>query len=255
MRSWTGSLASGVLVSLAALGCSSGQTGSPRCGIPESCVCRALDSKILLTGTLATFENGSASVLVSGWVSSSGGQNDIVLGNTVGGTVTSTLGCGGDSGLTPAVGDEVFAAYERGTIDQYPACAEYQSCTNTRCGPEPAVDNTGAWDTCDGQCVTETVAACAAHRTEALLAGSLVILPKTEPMLLAGEQVGAADLADLHQRETCELWFPPPPAGPCDDTVEVSNCALSPGPTRFSAWALLLGLATCVAALARSRRD
>lgn len=255
MPSWTGSLASGVLVSLAALGCSSGQTGSPRCRGPESCVCRALESKILATGTLATFENGSASVLVNGWVSSGGWQNDIVLGNTIGGTVTTTLDCGGNSEPEPVVGDEVFVVYERGTTDQYPACAEYQACTTTRCGQEPAVDNTGAWDTCDGQCVTDTVAACAARRTEALLAGSLVILPKTEPMLLAGEPMGEADLASFHQRETCELWFPPPPSGPCDDTVEVSNCALSPGPTRFSAWALLLGLATFVAALARSRRD
>lgn len=237
---------------LVALGCSSGQTGSPRCGLNESCVCKALDGKILLTGTLATLEHGSATVLVTGWVSPRELRDDLVLGDIVGGAASTGLGCEGDPPSEPAIGDEVFVAYERGSNDRYPECSEYRACTTAECGAPPTADDGGAWDVCDGQCVTDTRTACSAHRAEALVAGTLIILPKTEPQLLAGQQVTATDLAEFHVREVCESWFPPPPSGPCDDTVEMSSCSLSPRPTRSSS-PVLCGLMLLVA-FARLRR-
>lgn len=178
-------------------------------------------------------------------------RDDLVLGDVVGGAVATELGCGGDAPAMPAVGDEVFVVYQRGVADRYPDCSEYGACTTTHCGAQPNADDGGAWDVCDGQCVTDTRGACSAHRAEALISGTLVVLPKTEPQLLAGRQVSASELSEFHTREGCESRFPPPADEPCDDTVEMSSCSWSPGPTRVVSWVLVL--MTLGAALARRR--
>lgn len=237
MRAWL-LLSCFSAVPLGTQGCKSGQTGSPDCPASESCVCAALDGTILLTGTLASFEAQTATVLVTGWVSPAELRDDLVLGDTVGGAVRTTLGCGSDPASTPAVGEEVFVAYERGGSDRYPDCAEYRTCTTTKCGAPPTHDDGSAWDACDGQCVTDSRSACSAHRAQALVTGNLVVLPKTDPQVLGDEPVPAAELAEFHQREVCESRLPPPPAEACDDTVEMATCSMSPEPGRSPSWML-----------------
>lgn len=255
MRSWRARLRVPAVLSLLALSCSSGQTGSPRCDGRESCLCNALQAKLMFTGTLATFENGTATVLVTEWVSPVGYRDDLVLGDVVGGAVATTLGCGDPAVPEPSVGDEVFVVYARGGADRYPDCTEYQTCSITECGPAPdAEDAFPAWDVCDGQCVTETSAACSLRRADALLGGELVVLPRTQSQLLAGEQLTEAEIAPLYDRSICESRFPPA-AKPCgDDTIDASSCALSPCAPRSAFGLVALGL-LATATWVRRRRQ
>lgn len=238
------------------LGCSSGQTGSPECAARESCVCTALAGKVMLTGTLATFENGSASVLITGFVSPSEWRDDLVLGDVIGGEAATSLGCDDPAPTQPAVGDEVFVVYARGGADRYPDCAEYQACTTSQCGAPPTETSAAgaSWDACDGQCVTDTREACSAHREDALLSGKLVVLSRTEPQLIAGEEIPDDELSEFHTREVCEARFPPPPSEPCDDVVETESCSVTPGPGRSSAGVTLSALLVLVGCAARRSR-
>ena len=244
------------LVLAALVGCSSGQTGSPECAAQESCVCTALAGKVMLTGTLATLENGTASVLITGFVSPAEFRDDLVLGDVIGGEATTAFGCDEPAPTEPAVGDEVFVVYARGGADRYPDCAEYQACTTAECGAPPTETSAAgaSWDACDGQCVTATRDACSAHREDALLSGTLVMLPRTEPQLLAGEEIPDDELSEFHTREVCEAHFPPPPSEPCDDVIENESCSVTPGRGRSSIGVMLSALLVLVGSAARRSR-
>ncbi|MBL4632908.1 MAG: hypothetical protein JKY56_03500 [Kofleriaceae bacterium] len=112
------------------------------------------------------------------------------VGDQVGGTWTDELPCQTPGSLEipqgPTNGAEVLVLIRRGNLDSYPNCAEYKSCTLAECGPPPSGESdptdpaVGAWDACDGDCVTDTRQSCLTHRDEALLASEMRVMPWSE---------------------------------------------------------------------------
>lgn len=93
----------------------SGQTGSPECAEPVSCVCDQLYSAgTLLRVHVERVEAGKLEAVVDEVFASHYGDNGIVAGDRVAGTVIAERPCAPDAAPTAQLGSELFVMFAPG---------------------------------------------------------------------------------------------------------------------------------------------
>ncbi len=219
--------ASVLSLALSISGCLSGQTGSPECVGPTSCVCDTLyGGGALLRVHAEMVDGGRLVAVVDEVLGSVYGGADVRSGDRVGGELTVQRPCAAED-VAPLEGAELFALY-------YPSTQ-------------------AASLSCDGK----SEEACAEERSAALLSGGFsFVVPWAEELDFgAGHQLPLEDLAALESPEACWERFPLGEAPPCDDTIE-SGCRLSHTPSSpfGSPWAGVLFGAALLAWARRARR-
>jgi hypothetical protein len=259
-----GLLLSVISVPLFVTACVAGQTGSPSCIVPNSCVCEYFNHRIILKGTVARIDDAGTEVLVDelfngtnlaedmGVIDLDGGMHgpirtaDLVVGDVIGGSFDSRLPCGGPDKRLVKTNDKVLVSYIRGEEYRYPDCIEYKQCTVVKCNAAWGDINENGfleWDAgCDNDCVRDTSEICAEHRSEALLTGKLWILSWEVQMLFgADKSIEAGQINALANPRICLQRFPPPKV-PCDDVIEsvgLCNTTNIGHPARTTIYAVL----------------
>lgn len=205
------------------------ETGAASCIAQRHCPCEVYRDFTPMRGTVREVGNGRALVEVAAtW----GPADDLVAGDRAGGEFDGSAMCGGVA-YTPAIGDSVFALYQRGGEDRYPICLEYQDCAEG-CGPVPmedagaTEDERATWDQCDEGCIADTLDACRLRRPDALRFGSIA-LAAWEEVAYLGEGPGGSiefPLADIelfvNKGQECRDALPAgePVHEPCNDTED-----------------------------------
>jgi hypothetical protein len=237
-------------------GCGSGQTGSPDCVGPTSCVCDPLYAGgTLLRVHAERSAAGKLEASVDAVLGSVYGvAPDVELGERIGGSVLLEQPCARGASSDSLPGAELLVLYSPGNTDGYPNCAAFQACAAADCAKldEPAL--TECWNTCASQ--TET--SCAEQRRAALLDGVFSFaIPWTEPLSFGGSsELSQAELDVLSSPETCLQHFPASPAPPCQDT-QIGTCTVTPARAvdhHPGAWSALLGLLALLYGARRFRR-
>jgi len=105
-----------VLVAVALGGCLSGQTGSPDCVGPVSCICDPLyGAGTLMRVHVEVVESGRLEAVVDEvFLTVYGATSPVVAGDRVGGALSATLPCAGDGYPSVDVGSELFVLYSPG---------------------------------------------------------------------------------------------------------------------------------------------
>lgn len=161
-----------------------GQSGSEGTAIPSyNCVCDSSQSDVAVRGTVLALAPLRIEVRE---IFADLPPELLQVGDQIGGTWTGELPCQTPGAIedpqVPTDGAEVLVLFSRGNLDAYPDCVDYKSCTQRECGAPPTEDSdptdplVGAWDQCDGNCVTTTQEACRVHRDEALLASDMRVM-------------------------------------------------------------------------------
>ncbi len=213
-------IAVSVLATLALSAC--GQSGTEGTFTPPyNCVCDPSQHEVALRGTVQSLDPLRIEVTE---IFADLPPDILQVGDQVGGSWTDELPCQTPGSLGspqgPTNGAEVLVLIARGNLDSYPNCAEYKSCTVAECGPPPTGESNptdpevGAWDECDGDCVTDTRQACLAHRGDALLASEMRVLPWSESHSF-GQLEGVEILVSTTElnsisldEESCHAVFP-----------------------------------------------
>jgi hypothetical protein len=108
-------LALGFALSCPLGGCLSGQTGSPECVGPVSCLCDPLYSAgTLLRVHVERVEAGKLEAVVDEVFPSHYGDNGVVAGDRVAGSVTAEQPCAQDAAPNAQVGGELFVLFSPG---------------------------------------------------------------------------------------------------------------------------------------------
>ena len=232
-------------------GCFSGQTGSPECVEPISCLCDPLyaPGPLLRVHGESADENGRLVAVVDEVFSLH--PTDIQVGERVGGAILQQKPCNLEYQGDPLVGAELFVMFSPGNQGGYPNCNAFSSCAAANCEglAEPAV--TDCWNTCSGQ----VEVTCEADRQAALLDGAFSWVVPWADTLDFGDAWGehrlaATDMAVLENVNTCLARFPAA-AAPCQDSSSGPCTISAPSPERRDgeAWAgiaALLGMAAFV---------
>jgi hypothetical protein len=219
------------------------------CPPVENCPCDDIaGSSFLIRSTIDNIDDHTVLLTADEIIRESEVQFiDVEVGEQFGGSLGASFPCDGEPWAFE-IGDKVIALFEKDSVDRYPDCLEYRTCTSTNCGPSPTDDDEealGEWDVCDGGCVSSTSEICDAHREEALLNGSVKLLPDEDQIFLRGTQsedfISSDNIIDLLDwRGTCEDHFPAPPPLPCNDTVgNATMCSLNLSQPAGSLWQLL----------------
>jgi hypothetical protein len=250
-------LALAAMAGVLPLGCLSGQTGSPDCPAPASCVCSGMDSTSLLR---VHIESASERQLVAVVDEVLAGlaipdASPVAVGDRVGGfVVLERRSCDHYDVMRPlpAAGSELFVAHSVGYVEGFPYCSERETCNVEQCGflsePERMP--------CLERCATDTQPICDEYRKAALLGGSFVhALPYSDPLDFGGgKRVALSELALLRDPGTCTQRFPIVQPPPCDDVQ--SSCSIGPAARRTSAsfyWLAWLGALVACAIARRSK--
>lgn len=228
-------------------GCSSGQTGSPSCVGPLSCVCDAPSAGgTLLHVHVERVGDSRLEAVVDEVFAPSDRALEAQVGDRVGGMVLTERPCASDAVSTLEVGGELLVLFSAGYTRDYPSCSMFQSCAASECAglDEPALSD--CWGTCDAQ----TREFCSQQRSAALLEGTFgYAVPWQETLSFGGSaELPRDELSQLFTRESCLQRFPAEPVPPCDDTPASTACSSAPPAPGFGAgWpaavlaALLLG--------------
>ncbi|HYP90782.1 MAG TPA: hypothetical protein VEQ59_21595 [Polyangiaceae bacterium] len=244
------------LLATLALGCLSGQTGSPDCVGPRSCICDPLySSGALLRVHVTSYEAGQLEATVDEVFASQAGAYGITTGDRLGGVVLGERPCAAAAASEIEVGGELFVSYGPGLADGLYNCSAFQACADASCAKlsEPAL--TDCWNDCS----TSTEQKCTELRRAALLDGAfLFAVPWSDTLSFgADHDVPRSELAVFASPESCLERFPAPPAPPCDDTRGSLTCSATP-PARPSssvpAWPLSLAVFGLLCAARRARR-
>jgi len=207
---WVASVAGIALSSLGLGACSSGQTGSPDCVGPVSCVCDPLyGGGTLLRVHAESAGAGKLEAVVDEVFAPSDRAPNAQLGDRVGGSVLAERPCARGAPSTLQVGAELLVLYSAGV---------------SRDPTQP--------------------------RSAALLDGVFSFAIPWADTLSFGDstQLASAELSVLFTPESCLERFPADPAPPCNDTPASAACSAAPresggGPGWF---ALLFGLGLLV---------
>ena len=96
-------------------GCLSGQTGSPECADPVSCVCDPLNSAgTLLRVRAERVDAGKLEAVVDEVFSTKYAMSNVVAGNSIAGSVFVERPCASDAASTLHVGEELFVLFSPG---------------------------------------------------------------------------------------------------------------------------------------------
>lgn len=227
MRFVSAALALGFVLSCALGACSSGQTGSPLCVGPESCVCDPLyGGGTLLRVHVERVEAGKLEAVVDEIFSAPGRFSDAQVGERVGGSLLAEQPCAPDAASNLQVGDELLVLYSAGSSRDYPNCSAFQDCAAADCAKltEPALSD--CWNACDD----ETNAFCTQQRGAALLDGVFSWAVPWGDTLSFGpsRELASSDISVLFSHESCVERFPAPPAPPCRDVIVGGPCSATP---------------------------
>ena len=106
----------GLLLASALGGCLSGQTGSPDCVGPRSCVCDPLyGAGSVLRVRVESMTGDRLSTLILEVLPTTLGHNELKAGDRIGGTATSAAPCATDTPIAPAEGDELLVLFSPGS--------------------------------------------------------------------------------------------------------------------------------------------
>jgi hypothetical protein len=242
MRAFMSSLFLAGTVSLATLGCSSGQTGSPDCIGPTSCICDPLYSGGKLVRVRAErVESGRLEGTVQQtFTSSYGAASDVMEGDRIGGSQSTEQPCNRGAGRTIRAGTELLVLYGEGRNGGYPNCPDFPACASAECVGLEEQALSDCWATCE----TRTEEVCAQHRNAALLDGHFLwAMPWQDPLDFGdSNRLSTSELDVLSSPEACLERFPADPAPPCGETSNQPRCIAAPPRTDSSgsvAWLLL----------------
>ena len=228
----------------------SGQTGSPSCAAPQSCVCESLAGRILTRATLSELGQSDATLVVEQVLTPSEPFGPADVGRKISGSFSATQPCDAAPLKRSDIGDTVLLTF-RADEYFYDYCAGYTECrnSNVECGNLTAA---ACIDHCAGLCVPDRSAS-------PISLTLLQLLPWTDPIDLGdGTSVSMSDAAQVTNFDTCAERYPPAagPAPACNDTPTSSNgCALFSGaPVRGSDAPGLVACSFVALALASARR-
>lgn len=247
----------GLFALTAAAACLSGQTGSPDCPGPQSCVCDPLyaGGVLLRVRGEAPNEPGRLSALVEEAFESPYGFTGVGAGERVGGALLQGKPCALEA-LGELAGAELLVLYNPGSAGGYPNCDDFHACASAQCGRLSEPELTECWQSCS----LETEQTCGQLREAALLDGVFHwAVPWSEQLDFGGEhQLPRSDVAVLSEPDSCLERFPPAPVPACRDTVSLGPCSLSSSrpalPRGGNAAAALGFLALLLGARRRGRR-
>jgi len=237
-------------------GCVSGQTGSPDCVGPVSCLCDPLYAPGPLLRVHGESADGSGHLVAVVDQVFSLHPTDIQVGDRVGGSIMREKSCDPGYHESTLVGADLFIMFFRGNDGGYPNCSAFQACASQNCEglPEPKLSD--CWSTCS----TQTEATCEAARRASLLDGAFSWVIPWGDTLDFGDPVhrfSSADLSALENVNTCLARFPADPAPPCHDTNDQVTCTIRtavPEAHGPYGWPGLLAFLGVVAALRRRRK-
>jgi hypothetical protein len=193
------------LLSSSISGCSGGQTGSPDCIGPTSCVCDTLYSGgalLRLHGESA--DEGRLVAVVDEVLGSVYGATDIRAGDRIGGELSPPRPC--DPGDLPTLeGADLFVLFIPGSEGGYPSCD------------------------------SQSEAACSEQRSAALLSGGYrFVIPWGDELDFGrNHRLPVSEVSVLTSLESCWERFPMV-MPPCDDTRE--GCSVSQPATPSNGW-------------------
>lgn len=239
-----GSLFTGCLVALSLVGCGSGQTGSPDCVGPSSCLCDHLYSGgVLLRVHGESQEPGKLVAVVDALLSPSDQTLDLAIGDRIGGSVLAELPCAPEQSTGQLAGQELFVLYSPAGSGQHLNCPEFLGCADANCKGLAEPELPMCWDMCHA----DSMVACADRREAALLDGVFGwVVPWGDELSFGGDtKLSSADVAVVADVNSCLERFPAEPAPPCHDTQTVGCSLAQPEPPSW-AWGAFLGLASLV---------
>jgi hypothetical protein len=210
------------LLSLA--GCVSGQTGSPDCVGPTSCVCDPLyGAGSLLHVHVESAPDGKLQAVIDEIFPSELDRNPLRVGDRIGGTLSLNEPCSSQAPPDLAAGDEALVLFTPGTNGDYPNCAAFQACAAQQCAnlAQPALND--CWQTCE----TQTRTSCDTAREAALSDGYYAwVLRWKDPLSFgASHELPLAELSVLSSTQSCLERFPADPLPPCQDTRSLTCAA------------------------------
>lgn len=229
-----GSLLTGCLVAALLSGCGSGQTGSPDCVGPSSCLCDQLYAGgVLLRVHGESQEPGKLVAVIDALLSPANETLDLALGDRIGGSVLAELPCAPEQSLGQLAGQELFVLYSPAGAGQHLNCPEFLGCADANCKGLTDPELPMCWDMCQ----TDSMEACAVRREAALLDGVFGwVVPWGDQLSFGGgKTLSSADVVVVSNVNTCLDRFPAEPAPPCHDTQTV-GCSLAQ-PVEPPAWA------------------
>jgi hypothetical protein len=237
-----GSLFTGCLVALSLVGCGSGQTGSPDCVGPSSCLCDQLyGGGVLLRVHGESVESGRLVAVIDSLLSPSDRTLDLMIGDRIGGSVLAELPCSTGETAGPLVGQELFVLYNPADGGRYLNCPEFMSCADTNCKGLAEPELPMCWDMCDA----DSSEACSVRREAALLDGVFGwVVPWAEELSFGGDtRLSSADVAVVADANSCLERFPSDPAPPCHDTQTIGCSVAQPKEPPSWPWGgVLLGI-------------